>query len=284
MKKRILCYTDFSENSQNAIHYAIKLYEQQACDFYILNAFQSDEDASDIEALIPKPGNETYELEKKISEAGLKKTVNTLKSNFKSAKHTYKTISSYNTLLYSLKSTIINNTINLLVISTQGMLDEEENNNIPTLDIMEYITECSILAVPCNYKYCGLKVIVLPVNYEEALNETNFSEILDIAKLHHPNINILHIKKEHELNDNQLEHKKILESILQGLKYSFHTLMRMNVNKGINLFINNDHCNLIAYIDERSHYIGNELPRPLFKALDNHLSIPVLLVNVNSSR
>ena len=48
MKKRILCYTDFSENAQNAIDYAIKLYEKQACDFYFLNAFQADEDASDI--------------------------------------------------------------------------------------------------------------------------------------------------------------------------------------------------------------------------------------------
>jgi len=283
MKKRILCYTDFSENALNAINYAIKLYEQEACEFYILNAFQADTDASDIEALIPEPGNETYDSEKKTSEADLLQIVNTLKSNSKSTKHTYKTISSYNALLYALKDTIKNYTINLLVISTKGMIDAEENKNLPTLNIMEYITECSILAVPGDYKFDVLKKIVLPINYEEALNESNFSEIIDIAKLHDPDINILHIKKEHNLDEDQLQNKKLLEHILKGLKYSFHTLERMDVNKGIHLFIENERCNLIAFIKEKSGYIGNEIPKPLIKELDTHLSLPVLVVNLNIS-
>ena len=74
MKKKILCYTDFSADAQNAIDYAIKLYEKQTCEFYIINAFQADANASDIEALIPETSNEIYQSEKKTSEAGLKKT------------------------------------------------------------------------------------------------------------------------------------------------------------------------------------------------------------------
>lgn len=282
MKKRILCYTDFSENAQNAIDYAIKLYEKQACEFYFLNAFQADEDASDIEALIPKLGNETYELEKKASEAGLKKIIATLKSNSKNTIHSYTRISSFNSLLFALKETVKNNAINLLVIGAKGTFGTKENKNIPTLDIMEYISECSIMAVPGDYKFCVLTELVLPVNYEEALDETNFSEILDLANLYHTEIQILHIKKEHELDNDQLEHKRFLEQLLKGLKYNFHTLERMNVNKGINHFIENKQCNLIAFIEEKSNYIGNELPRPLLKQLDTYLSIPVLLLNVNT--
>lgn len=283
MEKRILCYTDFSENALNAIHYVSKLYEQQPCEFYILNAFQADADASDIEALVPDPTNEAYILEKKNSESGLKKIIDTVTVNSINTKHTFKTISSYNALLYALKETIINNNIDLLVISTNGALKEEENENIPTLDIMEYISECSILAVPGDYKFCGLTEIVLPIKYEEAFDKTNFSEIVDIAKLHHSDINILHIKKEEELDENQIEHKNMLESILKGLNYSFHTLKRMNVNKGIHLFIENENCTLIAYIEEKSDYIGNELPRALLKELDTHLTIPVLVVTMKTS-
>ncbi|WP_111707685.1 adenine nucleotide alpha hydrolase family protein [Lutibacter citreus] len=280
MEKRILCYSDFSNNAQNAIDYAIKLYEQQSCVFYILNAFHADKNASDIEALIPEPGNKIYEEAKKSSEVGLKKIIDTLNSNSKNTKHTFKSISIFNSLLYALKDTIKIKAINLLIIGAKSTLEIEEDKNIPTLDVLEYITECSILAIPGNYKFCELKKIVLPINYQEVLNKANFSEIFDIIKLHNSEINILHIKKENHLNNSQLECKKLLETIFKGFKFSSHTLERMNVNKGINLFIKNQHSNLIVYTEEISSYIGNELPRPLLKELENNLTLPVMVVNV----
>ena len=279
MEKRILCYTDFSENAQNAIDYAVQLYNQQTCTFYFLNAFQADADASDIEALIPDVENDIFKSEKKTSETGLNKIINTITLKYKNNKHNYKVLSSYNTLLYALKDSIKTNAIDLLVIGAKDVFDNQEDRQIPTLDIMEYITECSILAVPGDFKFCSLTEIVLPVNYEEALLETSFSELLNLANLYNTEIQILHIKKEHNLDDNQLENKTKLEHIFKGLTCNFHTLERMNVNKGINSFVENDRCNLIAFIGEQSNYIGNDLPRPLLKELDTHLSVPVWLIN-----
>ena len=70
------------------------------------------------------------------------------------------------------------------------------------------------------------------------------------------------------------ENKTKLEHIFKGLTYNFYTLERMSINKGINSFVENDRCNLIAFIGEQSNYIGNDLPRPLLKELDTHLSVP----------
>jgi hypothetical protein len=279
MKKKILCYTDFSENDFNAIVYAVQLYKNQDCAFYILNAFQANKNASDIVALVSEPGDVECVAAKKISEEGLKKIIDTLKKQHINTKHSYKTIASYNSLLYALKDTISRNSIDLVVIGSKGELDDEENEKTPTLDIMEYITECPILAIPGNHKFYGLNKIVLPINYKESINEANFSELLDLVKLHNINIDILHIKKEHDLDENQVENKKLLESILKGLQYSFHILTDIGVNKGINLFIESEQCDLIVFIDEKSNYIGNELPRPLLKELENHLLIPVLALN-----
>ena len=113
----------FSDNALNAIHYAIRLYEQHVCIIYILNAFEADKNASDIDALVPEPGNKLYESEKKTSEAGLKKVIDSLKLNSKNTKHTYKTISSFNALLYAPKETIKNKAIDLLVIGTKTELE-----------------------------------------------------------------------------------------------------------------------------------------------------------------
>jgi len=38
MKKKILLPTDFSENSINAIKYALDMYKHDVCQFYVLNA------------------------------------------------------------------------------------------------------------------------------------------------------------------------------------------------------------------------------------------------------
>ncbi|WP_117879447.1 universal stress protein [Aureibaculum luteum] len=277
MKKQILCYTDFSKNALNAINYTIKLYEQESCVFYILNAFQADKEASDIEALVPDPENKNYITAKKTSEVGLKNIIATLNSN---AKHTYKTLSNFNALLYAVKDTIKNKSIDLLVIGTNKASEIENEDGIPTLSIMEYITDCSVIAVPGDYKFSGLKNMVLPLDYKEAINEINFTELLSIVNLYHPEIHMVHIKNEFNLNDHQLENKTLLESIFSGLKYSFDTLKLMNINKSIHLLIDNKQYDLIIFLDEKSNYIGNELPRSLRKQIDSHLSIPVLLLNI----
>ncbi|MBJ2174991.1 universal stress protein [Aureibaculum sp. A20] len=277
MKKQILCYTNFSENALNAINYAIKLYEQKSCVFYILNAFQADREASDIEALVPDPKNENYITAKKTSEVGLKNIIAILNSN---DKHTYKTLSSFNALLFALKDIIQSNSIDLLVIGTNKASDIENEDGIPTLSIMEYITECSVIAVPGDYNFSRLKNIVLPLDYKEAINEINFTELLAIDKLYHPEIHLAHIKNEFNLSDHQLENKTLLESIFKGTKYSFDTLKLMNINKSIHLLIDNKQYDLIIFLDEKSNYIGNELPRSLRKQIDTHLSIPVLLLNI----
>ena len=284
MKKNILCYSDFSENAQNAIDYTINLYKQQECVFYILNAFQAGADASDINALIPEPGNDIYKSAKKTSEAGLKLIIDKLKARSKNPKHSYIAISNYNSLLYALNDTVNTKAIDLLVIGTNDRLDTNKNENIPTLDIMEYITACSILAIPGTFKFGKLEEVVLPVDYQESLSETNFSELIDIAKLQQSAITVLHIKKEHQLDDIQLENQMLLEKLLVGLNYSFRVFERMNVNKGINQFIENENCMLITFVEKRSNYIGNELPEPLLKELKTYLSIPVLLLKNNESK
>ena len=42
MKRRILCPTDFSKNAQNAIEYAVKLFKNETCVFYILNTYNAE--------------------------------------------------------------------------------------------------------------------------------------------------------------------------------------------------------------------------------------------------
>ena len=41
MRKKILLPTDFSKNAWNAILYALELYKNETCEFYIVNIFSA---------------------------------------------------------------------------------------------------------------------------------------------------------------------------------------------------------------------------------------------------
>jgi len=70
MKKKILLPTDFSKNAWTAISYAIELYKNDECDFYLLNTFQVS--GYVIESMmVPEPGEKLYDIAKEKSEKGL---------------------------------------------------------------------------------------------------------------------------------------------------------------------------------------------------------------------
>ncbi|SEK22184.1 Nucleotide-binding universal stress protein, UspA family [Maribacter orientalis] len=280
MEKRIVLPTDFSNNALNAIEYAIDLHKNQKCVFYILNAFWGDKEPTDIAPLIPERGDVEYTSAKKFSEDGLTTLLPIVQLRSKNSKHRYHTLSSYSSLLFALKDSIAKNNIELVVMGTKGTSDEEETLfGSNTLSIMEYITECPILAVPGHYTFSGLKKIVFPTDYEMVFNENKLKYILEIAKSNKSEIQILHIKKERKLDESQEKNKGILESIFKGVAYSFHVLTGIAVNKGIHSFIESETCDLVVFLDEKSNYLGNELPKFLVKEIKSHLMIPVLVIN-----
>ena len=74
MKRNILLPTDFSKNSWHAIVYALELYKNDYCNFYVLNVFTATSNI--IDSLINmEPGSELYESAKLNSENGLAKVL-----------------------------------------------------------------------------------------------------------------------------------------------------------------------------------------------------------------
>ena len=58
MKRKILLPTDFSDNALQAVKYALELYKEQECIFYLLNVFYIA--PTNIESLIGmEPGSDS---------------------------------------------------------------------------------------------------------------------------------------------------------------------------------------------------------------------------------
>ncbi|NHF57727.1 universal stress protein [Flavobacteriaceae bacterium TP-CH-4] len=279
MDKRILLPTDFSRNALNAIRYALDLYANQTCDFYFLNAYQVSGYSID-SMMVPEPGERAYEMAKKESEAGFVKLMDILELHNDDPKHTYHTISTFNSLLYAIKTTIAKKDIDIVVMGTKGATGAEDvifGTN--TVDAMEKVTECPVLAIPDNVRFAAPKEIVFPTDFKTSFKRRELNYLLEIAKHHHAAIRVLHIAEKSELNREQLSNRELLQSILEDVDYSFHTLTDLGVQTGISAFIDSRGSDMIAFVNRKHSFLGSLFSRPLVKEMGYYSKIPVLTLH-----
>jgi nucleotide-binding universal stress UspA family protein len=279
MNKRLLVPTDFSKNALNAVRYAVDLYSEVSCDFYFLNAFQIS--GYSIDSLTPpEPEDVAYKAAKEESEAGLARLLELLELHNDNPRHEYHTIPTFNSLLFAIRTTIAQYDIDLIVMGTKGITGAESlifGTN--TINVMEGITECPVLAVPEDYRYTPPREIVFPTDYKAPYKRREINYMMEIARLHKAFIRVLHIKNEPKLSREQESNRKLLMAILEDSDHSFHTLEDIKIHKGIGAFVESRESDMVAFINRKHTFLGKILSRPLVKELGYHYNMPLLALN-----
>jgi len=255
MKKRILLPTDFSKNSLNAIRYALDLYQNFGCDFYLLNTYQIRGYSMD-SIMVPNPGDKLYEVAEKATKEGMERLMKILKLHLNNPKHTYHTISSFSPLLLAVERVIAEKDIDIIVMGTKG--DTAASSVVlgtNTVAIMEKITDCPVIAIPASYSFSSPKEIVFPTDYKTSFKRKELNYLMEIAKNHNANISVLHVAKEVHLSAEQESNKVLLEDILEGMDYSLHTLSNIKVSKGITAFVESRGSDMVAFLNKKHFFL-----------------------------
>lgn len=279
MDKRILVPTDFSKNALNAIRYALSLYKKQSCEFYLLNVFRMDSYTTN-SLIMPEPGSAPYEAAKKDSEEEFEKLLDILELHQDNPKHTFYTISSFNFLSEAIEKTITQKDIDLVVMGTKGATGSRGvifGSN--TVNAMEKIRACPVMAIPEEVRYSVPKEIVFPTNYKSTFKRKELSSLIEIAKMHKAAIRALHISKKRELNDAQENNKHLLDEILGDVDHSFHLLTDDDIPKGLTSFVESRDSDMIAFINRKHFFFGSVFSKPLIKEIGYDATTPILALH-----
>jgi len=282
MDKRILVPTDFSKNALNAVRYALDLYAKLNCEFYFLNVYRFDSYITDT-LIIPEPGSAQYEIAKSKSEEGFLKLFDMLQLHQDNPKHSYYTISTFNFLSVAVKQTIADKDIDLVVMGTKGASGSKGvifGSN--TVNAMEKVTECPVLAIPEDVRFSTPKEIVFPTNYKSVFKHRELGYLVEIAKMHDTAIRILYITKQPDLNEKQENNKLLLDNIFSTIDHSFHTLSEKNVATGLTAFVESRDSDMIAFINRKHFFFGSVFSKPLVKEIGYDATVPILALNDNS--
>ncbi|MCK0190323.1 universal stress protein [Arenibacter sp. F20364] len=279
MDKRILIPTDFSQNALNATRYALDLYAKLNCEFYFLHVFRM-ESYTTSNLMMPEPGSAEYEAAKGASEERFAKLLNMLELHRDNPKHSYHTISTFNFLSVAMKEAIDSKGIDLVVMGTQGATGAKGiifGSN--TVNAMEKIRGCPVMAIPEDMTFSVPKEIVFPTNYKSTFKRKELNYLLEIAKMHQTAIRVLHFTKETSLDEDQEAHKQLLDDILESVEHSFHTLTDKDIAGGITTFVESRKSDMIAFINKKHFLFNSIFSRPLIKEIGYDAKVPILALN-----
>ena len=252
--KNILIPTDFSENSWNAITYALDFFKKTTCNFYILH----------INSLANLVGAETVYIptQDAIQEAftlpskkRLRETLNRIEHLPLNPKHKFFTLTDYNFFIDSIRKHVDEKKIDLIVMGTKGASGLKQiiiGSN--TGDVITKV-KCTTLVVPENAEYESPKEIAFPTDYSLFYSSKTLQPLSDIIEIHNATIRILHInKKDTILNDDQLKNKEYLEDYFSSYERSSHFLTNTNIEEAIQCFVESRDINIIAMVAKNLNY------------------------------
>lgn len=277
--KKILLPTDFSKCAWNAISYALELFRDDICEFYILNTFRPSGNGLQ-GMLLLEPDDSLYKIKRKDSEDELKKIEQQIiSSKGKNPNHEFKFISKFKFVIEAMQFIVDHHDINMVVMGTKGVTDDRTLvYGSHTVKAMEEIRSCPVMAIPNDAEIKYPKEIVLPTDYKLPVKNEKFTPLIEIAKTCDAEIRVLHIiEDENETFDTtQFYTKKLLKEFLSSVKHTFHTIENKNYKKAINCYVESRESDMVVFINKKHSFFSRLLLKPLAENLGYYSAVPVL--------
>lgn len=270
---RILLPTDFSDNSFQAIQYALKLYKEAECTFFLLHTYTPA--VYQTEYLLGSPGQ--IGLGDVLQESSMSQLEELkMKLDNKNPKHHFIVHSAFNTLVGEISDMIDAENIDLIVMGTQGATGLQEillGTN--TVHVIKQ-AKCPVIAVPPNFEYEAPKEILFPTDYEISYDKERMEPLLALVQKYNSRINVLHVRASYELNPLQEKNKAQLEGLLKDTAL-FHEVPDSEIITAINQFQGKNRTNLLVMMQNKHSFIERMFLEPVIKKIGFHITIPFMV-------
>jgi len=278
--KNILLPTDFSENSWNAIKYAIQFFEDIECNFYLLHVNRLNNLVANDTPLILN-GDALEQIYIKPTKQKLRtilKRISSLSARIK--KHKYYTLSDYRFFIESIRKNVDEKHIDYIVMGTKGASGIEKiilGTN--TADIITKV-KCNTLVVPENAEFVPPKEIAYPTDFTLSSNLQVLEPVSEIMDRFKSSLRIVHINKNKvELNNDEKMNKELLEDYFNNDSHSFHYLTNKKVEDAVQCFVESRAINLICMVAKNLNYFQQILFHSKVEEISYHTDIPFLVLH-----
>lgn len=282
-KKRIILPTDFSNNAWNAIAYALTIFKDVPCDFFILNSYQVG--ASGLSTKMAG-ANDTrlYNLIKEQSDRDLKRELEKIKSFDKNPEHTFIARSVPDNLVNAIGKTVYREEIDYVIMGTKGASGLKEvfmGSN--TYKVIKEVDFCPVIAVPDDYQIDKeIDAILLATGYEHLFENYELKPLLNFVEHFKAKLWIAHVGSLDALAPEQKASKKGLKNRLKSIDYEFIEVEKdTSVNNAIQQLVEKDKTIDMVVMINQNHTFFERLTRePVIKKVSFSSKVPFLVIHL----
>jgi len=277
--KNVLIPTDYSENSRNAIRYALEYFAEVPTNFFFLHVSAKDQPFAT--PAVEKPtmeGNIQTELENSLQ--FLLKEIQIYKEASTNAQHSFTALKENSLLVEAIRRHILEQEIDIIFMGTKGD-SRSQNDEIGshTYDVITKV-KCPIMVIPEDARFNGIRNIAFVTDYNSIYRNRVINTLSQALNLHNSPLRVLHIRPQNaKLNLAQTDNKGFLHYFFKDTRHSFHFLENKNVESGIQEFVDTWEISVVALVAKNLNFIQRLMLRPSTGGFNYHTEIPFLVLH-----
>ena len=276
--QHILIPTDFSDNSWNALAYAVQFFKKEACSYYILHidplkesAVQSNSFTFPTKKISATTREKLTSLFRRIEELPINK------------KHRFIALQEYGNFIDIIRKTVEDKKIDLMVMGTKGASGLKAavvGSN--TGDVITKVL-CNVLVVPENAKIKIPQKMAFPTDYNLFYTYPILDALTELLRISKAHLNVLNVSQgESFLAKTQKKNKAYLQDYLGETfpnEHSFHRTIDSNIKTGILNFVADNQIEMLIMVAKNLNFFQRLLFDTSIEKLSFHTTVPLLVLH-----
>lgn len=275
--KKILLPTDFSDNSINAIRYAIELYKSEQCEFYLLNVQKVSSFVSD-DLMAMQPSETIFNSLISSAKDRITRFIKKIKTEYKNPLHEFKSKVDYDNFIDAINQLVEIEQIDLIVMGTKGASNIGKtlfgSNTVRVIQRCK----CPVLAIPNDFKYSEIRNVAFPSNYYTKYNSENLLPLIHLAEKHNYTVHVIHVKESEHLTEFQENNRAFLDASFSNVNHSFVELDEGRLFKAITNYITDNNIDLLAMMSRKHSFLERLFTTHPVESFAFDLKIPLLVM------
>ena len=275
--KSILLPTDFSKNSVNAINYAMALFKDVSCEFYLLNVQKASSFISD-DMMVMASSATIYQTIIDVSKKSIANLITKLETKYKNDKHTFHSVVDYDNFIDSINQVTLNKKIDLIVMGTKGATGLEKvifGSN--TVHVMQRCI-APVLAIPDGCLFTDLDRVAFTTNYLTLHNIEELRPLKELVALYDSKLNVLHFDDIKGVSNQRKENKKFLKTYFSDVTYENIDSFSTDLYKTLEDYVHANNIKLIAMMRKKHSFLERLFNTHPEETLAFNIDIPFLVM------
>ncbi len=281
--KTILLPTDFSQNSLNAIDFAIATFTGVPCRFVLLHVHMTASFVSD-DLMTMGSSASIYQTLIETSKASMRQLESRLIDKHNNKLHEFMSLVDYDNFVDAVNQACKLHDASLVILGTKGDSGLEKSifgsNTVHLMEKSDY----PVLAVPEKCKPILLNRWAVGLDYEIPLTKEELKPLIDLAAMTNALVDVICVKQnEDPLTPKQLKNKSKVAKIIEQTNSEFITLFSQKVLEAITKYCVEHHCDAIALVNKRRNFLHRLFLKDEIQKFGYHISKPLLIMPIKSA-